>query len=266
MASQGAADPNASYAAARSFLAKALELDPDFFAAHRELGWVEWRHEWNFAEAEKEFRRAIQLNPNDAVSRDTYALFLKSMGRFEEALVQSRQAIELSPIESYSRTNQGSLLGLMNKFDEANEQYEKAAEIDPHQAYIYERMGPVLLLEGRNADAIAALEKARDYSGGQQDKLAWLGYAYAVSGRKLDAMNVLEQLRTIAHSGQYVSRLHVALVYNGLGDRESALSWLEKAYQGRDEYLVYLSVYPEFRNLHSDKRFQAIERQIGLLQ
>jgi len=205
------------------------------------------------------------MNPNDAVSRDTYALFLKSMGRFEEALVQSRQAIELSPIESYSRTNQGSLLGLMNKFDEANEQYEKAAEIDPRQAYIYERMGPVLL-QGRNAAAIAALEKARDYSGGQQDKLAWLGYAYAVSGRKLDAMKVLEQLRTIADSGQYVSRLHVALVYNGLGDNESALSWLERAYQGRDEYLMYLSVYPEFRNLHSDKRFQAIERQIGLLQ
>ena len=266
LASQGAADPKSSYAAARPLLMKALELDPDLFAAHRELAWVEWRYEWNFGEAEKEFVRAIQLNPNDASSRDAYGLFLKSMGRFDEALAQSRQAVELSPMESFSRTNQASLLGLTKQFDRANEQYAKAAEIDPQQPYVYERMGPVLLMQGRNADAIAALEKARDYSGGQQDKLAWLGYAYAVSGRRADALKVLERLQGIAEGQQYVSPLHVALFYNGLGEREEAIAWLEKAYQGRDEYLVYLNVYPEFQNLHSDKRFQAIERQIGLLQ
>jgi len=262
MASQGAADPKSSYAAARSLLLKALELDPDSSAAHRELAWVEW----NFTEAEKEFRRAIQLSPNDATSRDTYGLFLKSMGRFEEALVQSRESVELSPMESFGHTNQGSLLALMRMFEEANAQYEKAAAIDPRQPYVYERMGPVLLMQGRNADAIAVLEKARVYSGGQQDKLAWLGYAYAVNGRRLEALKVLDQLQKIAEARMYVSPLHVALVFNGLGEREEAITWLEKAYQGRDEYLVYLNVYPEFQNLHSDKRFQALQRQIGLLQ
>ena len=266
MASQGAADPKLAYAAARSLLTKALEIDPDLFAAHRELGWVEWRYEWNFTEAEKEFRRAIELNPSDATSRDVYGLFLKSMGRFEEALAQSAQAVELSPMESYSRTNRGSLLGLMNRFDQANEQYQKAMDIDPQQPYVYERMGPVLLLQGRNADAVASLEKAREYSRGQQDKLAWLGYAYATAGRKDDARQVLNQLQKIAESHQYVSPLHVALVYNGLGETDSSIHWLEKAWQERDEYLVYLNVYPEFRNLHSDKRFQAIQRRIGLLQ
>lgn len=266
LASNGAADPKSSYVAARTLLMKALELDPDSSAAHRELGWVEWRYKWNFQEAEKEFRRAIQLNPNDATSRDTYGLFLKSLGRFEEALVQSKQAVELSPMESYSRANQGSLLGLMKQFDQANEQYEKAAEIDPQQPYVYERMGPVLLLQGRNSDAIAALEKAREYSGGQQDKIAWLGYAYAISGRRLEALKVLDQLQNLAVGRHYVSPLHIALVFNGLGEREEAITWLEKAYEGRDEYLVYLNVYPEFQNLHSDKRFQALERQIGLIQ
>lgn len=266
LASNGIADPKSSYAAARTLLMKALELDPDSAAAHRELGWVEWRYEWNFREAEKEFRRAIELNPNDATSRDTFGLFLKSVGRFEEALAQSKQTIELSPMESYSRTNQGSLLGLMRQFGQANEQYDKALEIDPRQPYVYERMGPVLLLQGRNSDAIAALEKARDYSGGQQDKLAWLGYAYAVSGRRVDALKVLDQLQGLAEGRHYVSPLHVALVFNGLGEREQAITWLERAYQGRDEYLVYLGVYPEFQNLHTDKRFQALERQIGLLQ
>jgi len=169
-------------------------------------------------------------------------------------------------MESFGHTNQGSLLALMRMFEEANAQYEKAAAIDPRQPYVYERMGPVLLMQGRNADAIAVLEKARVYSGGQQDKLAWLGYAYAVNGRRLEALKVLDQLQKIAEARMYVSPLHVALVFNGLGEREEAITWLEKAYQGRDEYLVYLNVYPEFQNLHSDKRFQALQRQIGLLQ
>ena len=124
-------------------------------------------------------------------------------------------------------------------------------------------MGPVLLMEGRKADAIAALEKARDYSGGQQDKLAWLGYAYAVSGRTDDALKILEQLKKMDAQHQYVSPLHVALIYNGLGKSDDSLAWLEKAYRGRDEYLVYLKVYPEFQNLHSDSRFQDLERKIG---
>src|SRR6185312_3995566 len=125
-------------------------------------------------------------------------------------------------------------------------------------------MGPVLVMEGRSQDGIKALEKARDYSDGEQDKLAWLGYAYGTAGRNADARRVLDQLQTIASRGQYVSPLHVALVHEGLGQSDEALRWLEEAYRGRDEYLVYLNVYPEFNALHSSPRFQALARNIGL--
>lgn len=263
MASEGSADPKASYSAARAALLKALQIDPNCIGAHRELGWIKWRYEWNFAEAEKEFRLALEHNPNDVAAHDTFALFLKSMGRYDEALQQYSRVLELDPMEAYSRTNSGSLLAMMKRYDASMQQFGKAIQIAPHAAYVYERMGPVFLMQGKNDDAIAALEKARDYSGGQQDKLAWLGYAYAVSGRRADALRVLEQLNNLASRQQYVSPLHVALVYNGLGEKDHALEWLEKAYNNRDEYLVYLNIYPAFENLHSDARFQELVRRIG---
>jgi tetratricopeptide (TPR) repeat protein len=154
----------------------------------------------------------------------------------------------------------------MGHYDPAMVEFEKATQIDPRQPYVWERMGPVLLMQGKYEQAITALEKARDYSGGGQDKLAWLGYAYGISGRTADAEKVLEQLKDLAVQKKYVSPLHVALVYNGLGRKDQALSWLDAAYQTRDEYLVYLKIYPEFRNLQSDARFQNLERQIGFSQ
>jgi TolB-like protein/DNA-binding winged helix-turn-helix (wHTH) protein/Flp pilus assembly protein TadD len=263
LASTGFADPRASYAGGRLAIEKALEIDPTSAEAHRELAWIEWRSNWDFAAADREFHKAVELDPNDSQTHATYTLYLKSVGRNEEALNEVRKALELDPLGSFTHTNAGSQLALMHNFPAAEREFERAAEIDPHQPYVYERMGPTYLLEGKNTEAIAALEKARDYSGGQQDKLAWLGYAYAKSGRKEDAINVLAQLRHLAAQGQYVSPLHVALVCNGLGDKEQAIAWLEKAYRARDEYLVYLRVYPEFQNLHSDPRFQALEQRMS---
>ena len=264
LASEGFADPEASYSASRAVLSKVLEIDPNSAEAHRESGWISWRYEWNFAEADRELRRAIDLNPNDAQAHEIYSLFLKSMGRFDEALAHSNRAIELSPMEPYSRANAGSLLALMKRYDLAQSQFDRAIQLNPHLSYVLERMGPVLVTEGRSQDGIEALEKARDYSSGEQDKLGWLGYAYGTAGRNADATRVLEQLQAIASRGQYVSPLHVALVYEGLGERDKALTCLEKAYQARDEYLVYLNVYPEFSALHSSPRFQSLARSIGL--
>jgi TolB-like protein/DNA-binding winged helix-turn-helix (wHTH) protein/Tfp pilus assembly protein PilF len=266
MASQGFADPKQSYTAGRAALTRALQLDPESAGAHRELAWIEWRYEWNFPEADREFRRAIDLDPNDASSRETYALFLKSMGRYNEALSQSNRAIELSPMAPFSRANAGSLLAMMGHYDPAMAEFKRATQIDPQLPYVWERMGPVLLMQGQSEQAIAALEKARDYSGGQQDDLAWLGYAYAVGGRTADAQKVLDQLKQLSVQQKYVSPLHMALVYNGLGLKDEALAWLNTAYQRRDEYLVYLKIYPEFQNLRSDSRFQDLERQIGFSQ
>ena len=264
LASQGFADPKSSYEAARSLISQALQLDPNSAPAHRELGWIDWRYEWNFAAADKEFRKSLELNPNDAGTEETYALFLKSAGSYNEALAHSAAGRELNPMGSFNYANAGSLLALMKRYDEAEKAFARAVQYSPHEAYVYERLGPVYAMQGKYQAAIEALEKARDYSGRQQDKLAWLGYVYAKSGRKSDALQVLGELSQQREHEHYVSPLHVALIYNGLGDHEQTLAWLEKAYASRDEYLVYLKIYPEFENLHSDPGFQDILRRIGL--
>jgi TolB-like protein/DNA-binding winged helix-turn-helix (wHTH) protein/Tfp pilus assembly protein PilF len=258
-ASRGFADPQASYTAARAAIEKALAIDPSSAGAHRELAWIEWRYDWDFAAADKEFRKAEELDPNNGQTHASYALYLKSMTRFNEAIHELTKSLELDPMNSYALANAGSQLALMHDFTNAEGQFERALRIDPREPYVYERLGPVFLLEGKNQQAIDALEHARDYSHGQQDKIAWLGYAYAVSGRSDDARKILEELRDLASRGEYVSPLHVALVQAGLGDKDEAFAYLEKAYQNRDEYLVYLNVYPELESLHSDSRFQGIQ-------
>ena len=265
MASEGYADSGSSYHAARSAIDKALQIDPTSPEAHRELGWILWRYDWDFASADSEFRKAIQLDPNESLVHSTYSLYLKAMGRNQEALSEIKYNLQLSPLDTYGHTNAGSQLALMHDFPAAEGEFNKAVQIDPRDAYIYERMGPAYLLEGKNEEAIAALQKARDYSNGRQDKLGWLGYAYGVSGRKADALDILEQLRRLASQREYVSPLHVALVYSGLGDKDQTIAWLQKAYEGRDEYLVYLHIYPEFQKFHSDPRFQELERRMKLV-
>ena len=261
-ASRGFADPKSSYAAARAAIEKALAIDPLSAEAHRELAWIEWRYDWDFDAANREFRRAEALDPNSGLTHATYALYLKSMARFNEAFDEVRKSLELDPLNSYSLANAGSQLALMHEFPAAEVEFEKALRMDSREPYIYLRLGPVYLLEGKKQQAIAALERARDYSNGQQDKIAWLGYAYAVSGRTDDARKILDELRDLASRGDYVSPLHVALVYAGLGDKNEAFTYLEKAYQNRDEYLVYLNVYPELESLRSDSRFQDLTRRM----
>jgi len=264
LASYGLAPSKSSYTNARSAAEKALQLDPNLAAAHREMGWIEWRGEWNFAAADNEYRRALDLNSGEAGTHEQYSLFLKSRGRFDEALQEINRSLELSPLESVSHANAGTILGLMGRFDAAMAQFQKSLQIDPTKQYAYERMGAVLLWQGKNDEAIEAFKKAAEFSNRHPEKLAWLGYAYATSGNTQDALAMLEEIKRNPRQ-QYVSPFHVAMVYAGLGDKENALFWLERAYDDHDEWMVYLRIYPEFASLRDDRHFQDIERRVGLL-
>lgn len=265
LASFGYAPPRETYALARAAAEKAIAIDPDSSEAHFALAWVEWRGEWNFAAAQRDFRRAIELGPNNAQAHARYSLFLKSMGAFEESLAEVNRAIELSPLDSYSQANAGAVLGEMHRYDQAMERFQRAQQIAPNEVYVHERMGTALLWQKRNAEAIEHFVKARDLSRAQPEKVAWLAYAYAVSGKKEQAEELLAQLnRTAEEKREYISPMHMAFVYLGLGDKDGALRWLETAYNQRDEWLVYLHVFPEFDPLRSDPRFQDLERRVGV--
>ncbi|HEY6307138.1 MAG TPA: winged helix-turn-helix domain-containing protein [Candidatus Angelobacter sp.] len=267
LASFGYAPPHETYARARAAAEKALEIDPESGDAYLALGWIEWRGEWNFAAAEENFRRAIELNPNNSQAHGRYSLYLKSMGRFEESLQEINRAMELSPLDSYSQANAGSLLGVMHRDGPAMERFHRALEIAPNESYVHERLGAALLWKNRNQEAIQEFEKARALSNMQPEKTAWLAYAYAASGRKQEAQELLAQLNRVwQEKREYLSPMHMAFVYIGLHDNDGAMRWLEEAYGQRDEWLVYLHVYPEFDPLRSDPRFQDLERKVGLIQ
>jgi TolB-like protein/DNA-binding winged helix-turn-helix (wHTH) protein/Tfp pilus assembly protein PilF len=266
LASEGFA-PASAYAKGQVVLEKALQIDPSMVEAHDELGWVEWRGNWNFLAAEKEFRTALNLNPGDAQAHSEYSLYLKSRGRYQEALDHSNAGIQLNPMDSYLQANAGHLLALMRRYGEASEHFRKAVELAPNQPYVHERYGAALLWQGQNEQAISEFEKARELSNSQPEKVAWLAYAYGVSNRRAEARALLEQLLRIQLQGQpYLSPLHMALVYAGLGDSENAFRWLDRAFHSHDEWLVYLRVYPEFQSLRSDPRFRDLERRVGLIE
>jgi len=117
--------------------------------------------------------------------------------------------------------------------------------------------------QGKTSEAVDAFQKAVKFSGRHPEKLAWLGYAYAVTGNRDEALRVLDEIKSNPRQ-QHVSPFHVAMLYAGLGEKDEAMRWLQKAYAQRDEWMVYLKIYPEFAALHDDRRFQEIERRVGL--
>lgn len=266
LASEGFA-PASVYRDAQAALEKAAKLDPGMSEAWHELGWVEWRGNWNFPAAQENFHRAIELNPGNALAHSGYSLFLKGMGSFPEALNETNQAAALSPMDPYGQANLGHLLGLMLRYSEAEDHFRKALELGPNLPYVHERYGAVLLWEGKQQQGIAEFEKAAELSDSQPEKLAWLAYAYAVNGHDKEARSLLSRTQHIAkEQNQYFSPFPIAAVYAGLNDKENAFRWLEQAYSQHDEWLVYLRVYPEFQNLRSDPRFEDLQRRIGLIQ
>lgn len=258
------APSKSSYANAKAAVVKALELDPGSGAPHRELAWIEWRGDWNFAQADEEYQLAVKIDPGNASIHEGYSLYLKSMGRYEEALREIELCLQLSPMQAISHANAGTVLGLLHQYDAAMEEFSKAQRLDEKSEYVYRRMGAVQLWEGKNGEAIETFQKAVRSSNGRPEAIAWLGYAYAVSGKRADAQEVFEELLRNSRK-EYVSPFYVAMVYAGLGDKENALAWLEKAYAVHDEWMVYLKIYPEFASLHGDPRFQDMERRVGLL-
>lgn len=271
-ASHGIVPSKDAYASARSALAKALQIDPNSAPARREMAWVDWRGEWDFPDADREYRLSIELSPNDAGTHEQYSLYLKSQRRYDDAFREINRCLELNPLGAYAHANAGTLLGLMGRYDESMEHFRKSIEIAPDEAYVHERKGAVLLWQAKTAgkrerviqvQAIDEFQKAVTLSDRRPEDLAWLGYAFAARGKENSALKVLEQMK-LNPSKKYVSPFYMAMLYAGLDDREEAFSWLDKAYAEHDEWMVYLNIYPEFDALHSDPRFEAIVRRLRL--
>ncbi len=244
---------------------KALQLDDSVTDAHAALGWVLWRYDWNFPEAEKEFRRAIELEPNAGSNgRGMYPLFLYSMKRFDEGMAEHKQAIALDPLSLIGNTNIGDGLYYARQYDRAIEQYQKTLALDPNFSAAHFGLASVYDRKGMYKEAIAEWKKAFLLDGDARTA-DLIGKAYSVSGYKGAMQAWLDDLIRQSTHG-YVAPLDIAILYLRLGENEHALEWLEKGYQARDANMVDIATEPTFDSVRSDPRFIDLLRRVGLPQ
>ena len=247
---------------AKAAAMKALELDDTLAEAHSSLGNVKHLYDWDFAGAEREFKRAIELDPNYASAHQFYALLLMSLERWPEANDQIKRALELDPLSLIINSSAGRILYAERRYDEASEQLRKTLELDPNFARAHFFLGQVYQQEGMNEQAIAEFQKALQLDVNQY-LLAGLGYAYATSGKRDEAMKVLDQLKDLSKQ-RYGSAFGIAMIHLGMGEKDQAFEWLEKAYQERSEGLSWLAVEPRLDSVRADPRMADLIKRVGL--
>jgi serine/threonine-protein kinase len=247
------------------FFQQAIELDDSLAEAHAALGFVHYHYDWDWAAAEKEFKRAISLNPQSAQSYTLYTHYLAGMGRFDEANNQGRRALELDPLSVSTHWFLGWGAILAGRGDEAISQFSKAAELDPNNPWVRAFLGRAYLFNGMPQRGIEEMETAERLNPNDSYVLGYLGYGYAVTGRRADALKILQRLDEM-EKRRYVSRIARVYVYAGLGDKDKAFEWLEKAYQERADSLAWFRNDPESKSLRDDPRFAALMRKVGFTE
>jgi tetratricopeptide (TPR) repeat protein len=230
--------------------------------AHTTLAFIKLYYEWDWAAADREFLRAIELNPNYANAHHWYGEYLSLVGRHDLAIREAERARELDPLSSIINTWVGSRYFFARRYDTAVEQYKNVVELDPRFVPAHLALGQAYVQKQMLPEAIRELEKAVDLSGGSPLYLASLAHAYGVTGRRRDASKVIDQLKTLA-ARQYVASFDMALAWLGLGDPDRCLASLEQSVEDRSPRLLFLSVEPRFDPLRSNPRFQAVVRRVG---
>jgi serine/threonine protein kinase/tetratricopeptide (TPR) repeat protein len=259
-----AVPPAEAFPRAKAAALKALEIDPDLAEAHASLGFVRRFFDWDWPAAERSFARALRLNPAYATAHRWYAQFLAGSGRHAEAVREAELALELEPLSIIIYTAVGDVLFYARRFDEAIGYYRRALELDPEFLPGHSDLARALEHSGRIEEAIAGYERAiRLAQGENADPSAGLANAYAVAGRRTEALAVLEELKS-RRAAQYVSPWALASIYARLGEDETALDWLDRAYAEHDSTLVWVKVHPRFDRLRDHPRYQDLLRRMGL--
>jgi tetratricopeptide (TPR) repeat protein len=261
----GRVAPRKLYPKARAAALKALALDDTLAEAHAALGFYKAVYEWDQLGADREFRRAIELNPGYAFAHVWRAdEVLSDMHRHTEALAELDRAAELDPTSPMVSDQRGWVLYMARRYDEAIAQVRKTLELEPRFAHAHCWLGKAYLQKGMSREGLAELQEVVSLPGGDSGLfLPWLGYAYARSGKRTEAIRVIEVLKTRAQES-FSSPSEIAAVYCGLGEKDQALAWLERAYEERDPFLPDVMVEPAFDPLRPDPRFQGLEHRMRL--
>lgn len=256
--------PEEVYPKAKSAARKAIQIDNTLGEAHAALAFSTMLFDWNWAESEREFRKAIALSPSYGPAHQWFAVGLASAGRFAEAIAEASKAQHAEPLSLFINAGLGWVSYLGRDYDRTIAECTKTLEMEPGFAPAHVYRGMAYEQKGMFDKAIADLEAARD-SQGRPSFSGALGHAYAVAGKKAEARELLRDLKE-SSATHYFPPYHVALIYLGLGEREEALNLLEKAYDERYPWLIHLNVDPRLDPLRSEPRFKTLVSRIGLGQ
>ena len=247
---------------ARAAAQKALELDETLAEAHTSLAWARMIYDWEWAEADEGFRRAVDLNPNYAVAPLWRSVYFIATGRFEEAAAASARALELDPLSPIANAVAGWPFYFMRRYDRAIEHYRRALEIEPDNFPALFLLGHAYRQSGELSASVEKLQLARTLLDGPLP-LAGLGHAYAAAGDARGARKILRELERLSKE-RYVCPYDVAGIHAGLGERDEAFKYLERACEERSSWLIFLAVEPGLDALRADPRFADLLRRIGL--
>lgn len=240
---------------------KALQIDDTLAEAHTTLANIRTTYDWDHVGAEREYKRAIELNAAYATAHQRYSLYLMAMGRTEEGLAEIKRALELDPVSLSINTSLGWRFYFARQYEQAIDQYRKTLEMDPNFLPAHFHLGQAYEQKGMYEEAIVEFHKAISFSRGQT--VAALGHAYAMSGKRREARKVLEQLEKLSKR-RYVSPYGMVLIHTGLGEKDQAFAWLQRACEDRSVELCRLKVEPSLDSLRSDSRFRDLLGRIGL--
>jgi TolB-like protein len=266
-AEMGAMAPNEAMPLAKGAVTRALALDPDLAEAHASLAHILLIYEWNWAGAQHEFRRAIQLNPRSATAHQWFALYHNALGQTEEALAELRIAEHLNPLSPTLKTAFAETYYFARRYEEAEAAARAALEMEPGFLLGLMNLGRALEKQGRYPEALEVLRQGWIGSGKGPGMTMLLGYAYARQGNSAKAREMLQELQhPPVYGGRplYVPSLYTAVLHNGLGEKQETFANLEKAISERCEYLIYAWQDPMADPLREDPRFHALIRAVGL--
>lgn len=255
--------PNENFPKAKAYAAKALAIDDTLAEAHVAMGAVRLFYDWDWAETEKEFKRAQTLNSKNASAHQLYAAYLEAKGRFDEARAEAERAQELDPLSAMVSLEVGFNFYFARQYDEAISQFEKTVNLEPRYIDAYQYLGQTYKQKKMYREAIATYQKGMAQAERHPMLIAALGHAYELAGEHHKALKTLDELREISKR-QYASPYFIAVVYTGLGDKDQTFAWLEKAFQDRTFLLIWLNVEPQFDPLRDDPRFNDLLQRIGL--
>src|SRR5438309_1599533 len=261
--------PNEAGPKAKAAAMKALELDDSLAEAHAALARAQYYYGWDWPSAESEFKRAVELNPNSAISHYGYSELLLARARFDESIAEAMRALELDPLSPQIVGNLAFAYLVMRRYDESIAQHQKTLDLDPNAAWIRADMAWAYALKGAYAQAIAEYDKIPEQgkvvAAENQMVANGLGSVYAVSGRRADALKIAKELKDLS-SYAYVDFYQVAGIYAGLGDKDEAFRLLEKAYEEHSSSMPNLAVDPFWYGIRSDPHYTDLLRRMGLPQ